>query len=148
MKITDTIKESATKCILSAIFGLLGILIGSLYSEIIPILLPTIIQELPKSILLKMLTLAILLFFLSFAWSFAIYSKYKTRLTPKCGVLWDKNKEAHCPACEKPLSEYCFVNIPSNPHYKFKCIQCDRDILLMHDSKPISLLEAQKLLKS
>ncbi len=148
MKIIDTIKESTTKHILSAIFLVLGILIGSLFSETIPTLLPIIVQESSKSALLKMLSLAILLFFLSIAWSFIVYFEYRAKLTPKCGVLWDKNKEAHCPACDNLLSEYYVIQTSSIRHYKFKCIQCNKEIFLMYNGDPISLFEAQKLLKS
>jgi hypothetical protein len=144
MKIIDTIKEHSTKLILSAIFGVLGILIGSLSSEIIPILLPIIIQELPKPVLLKMLTAAILLFFLSIAAAFAIYLKYKPRLIPKCGVLWDKKKEAYCPACEIILSEYWEQESP--PFYTFNCKKCGARIRLMHQGKSISMSDVQKII--
>jgi hypothetical protein len=144
MKIIDTIKESTITLLLSAIFGLLGILIGSLYSEIIPIVLPIIIQELPKSVLLKMLTTAILLFFLSIAAAFAIYLKYKPRFIPKCGVLWDKKKEAYCPACEIILSEYWEQESP--PFYGFRCKKCGADIRLMHQGKSISMSDVQKMI--
>ena len=146
MKIIDTIKESSTKLLLSAIFGLLGILIGSLYSEIIPIVLPIIIQELPRSVLLKMLTVAILLFFLSIAAAFVTYLQYKPRFIPKCGVLWDKKKEAYCPACETVLSEYWEESSPGNPVCEFKCMKCNHHVRLMHLGKNISLPDAQKLL--
>lgn len=144
MKIIDTIKESATKYTLSAIFGILILLIGAIYQDLLPILYPEVIQNLPKEVFLKITTLAILLFVLSSVLSLFYYLKSRTKLIPKCGILWDKNKEPYCTACEKPLSEYYF----SDPYYGFRCIQCDKDIRLMHDTKPISLPEAQKLLKS
>jgi hypothetical protein len=148
MKLIDTIKESGTKLLLSAIFGVLGILIGSLYSDVIPIVLPIVIQELPKTVLLKMLSVAILLFSLSILASLFIYFQYKPKLITKFGVLWDKNKEAYCPSCQTPLSEGTHFNSAADNYYYFKCFKCKIPIRLKHNGKNILLDEAQKLLKS
>ena len=146
MKIIDTIKESTTKYLLSAIFGFFGLLIGALYSEVFPIIFPIIIQELPKTVLLKLLLVATILLVLSWFLSFALYLEHKRKLTPKCGVLWDKKKEAYCPACETVLSEYWEQQSSDDPVCEFKCMKCDCHIRLMHLGKNISLSDAQKLL--
>ena len=148
MKITDIIKEHSTKLILSAIFGVLGILIGSLYSQVIPILLPIIIQELPKPVLLKMLTAAILLFLLSTLAALFIYSHYRPKLVPKFGLLWDKNKEPYCPACRNPLSQYlkCQFSDEGTSEKVFWCVKCDKYIYLTYNGDVIELDEAKKML--
>ena len=148
MNIIDTIKESAIKQIVSGIFGILLLLIGLIYPDIIPGIFRYIIQNLSKEALLKITSLAILLSILLAGLSFTIYLKYKPRLTAKCGVLWDKNKEAHCPACKSPLSESTFYNAPANMHHFYKCINCDKEITLKHNGKNILLDEALKLLNS
>jgi len=145
MKIIDNIKEATVIQILSAMLGVLILLIGSIYSEVLPLLFPTIVQQLPKTLLLKLLTLAITLFVLSLALSLAVYLKLKRKLIPKFGVLWDRNKEAYCPACEIVLSEYNEQGDP--PIYEFRCIKCNSYIRLMHLGKSISMTNAQQLLK-
>lgn len=148
MKIIEKIKEATIIQILSAMLGVLLLLIGSIYLEALPLILPSIVQQLPKTLLLKLLILAIVLFVLSVALSLTIYLKYlklKTKLIPKFGVLWDKNKEAYCPACEISLSEYQEQDNP--PIYEFTCVKCNAHIRLMHIGKSISLEDAQKILK-
>lgn len=88
-----------------------------------------------------------MLLVLSVALTFFVYLKYKRKLFPKFGVLWDKNKEAYCPSCEIVLSEYNDNERHDNPIYEFRCIKCNSYIQLMNLGKSISLLEAQKLLK-
>lgn len=145
MKVIEKIKEATIIQIISALFGVLILLIGSIYSEALPLILPAIIQQLPKTILLKITTLAIALSVLSIALTFVVYFKFKKNLIPKFGVLWDKNKEAYCPACQIILSEYHEQEDP--PFYEFKCVKCGSYIRLMHFGKSISLVNAQTKLK-
>ena len=146
MKITTPIKESAIKWLLSAIFGILGLLVGSIYSDLIPIILPRISQELPKVTLLKFLTLAIILVVLSWVLSYIIYIYSKTKLIPKFGVVWDKNKEPYCPNCEKPLAKHP-AKFEGNVITGVDCVKCKKSFILMtDDGRRITLIEAQKLL--
>ena len=118
---------------------------GSLYSDIIPKISQYLIPNASKEVLLKITTLATILFALSVALSLVIYLKYRKKLIPKLGVLWDKNKEAYCPACEIVLSEYQEQDDP--PIYEFTCVKCNAHIRLMNFGKSISLSDAQKFLK-
>jgi hypothetical protein len=146
LKITESIKESTTKYLLSAILGVLVLLIGSIYSDLIPIILPSIIQQLPKTVLLKMLTLAITLFVLSLGLSWVIYIHFKTKFIPKFGVVWDKNGDPYCPVCEKPLAKHT-VKIDGKIEAALHCVKCDRSLALITDEgNRISLIEAKKLL--
>jgi uncharacterized protein YqhQ len=147
LKITESIKESTTKYLLSIILGVLGLLIGSIYSDLIPVILPSIIQQLPKAVLLKMLTLALILFFLSLALSWVIYLQLKTKFKPKFGVVWDKSKEPYCPACEKPLTKYTLQNHDKIIAKGLRCAKCGVHFTLITDEgEKISLIEAKKLL--
>ncbi len=149
MKIIDTIKESSTKYLLSSLFGLLILLLGAIYQDILPIIYPEVIQKLPKEVFIKITTLAILLFVLSSVLSFIFYLKLKNKLIPKFGVLWDKNKEAYCPACRIPLSHYVTWK-PDNPEATsikaFQCVGCDKQISITHNADVIELDEARKML--
>ena len=142
--IIDNIIESATKYLISAIIGFLGLLIGTLFPTTFQKIFPTIVEKVPKAVLFQLLLVAIILFVLSLFLTLVIYLKYRTKLIPKCGVLWDKNKEAYCPACKTVLSEYSEQETP--PIYEFRCINCNSDIRLSYYGKPISLNDAQKLI--
>lgn len=148
MKIIDTLKESITKYFLSAILGVLILLIGAIYQDVLPTVYPELVQKLPKEVFLKITTLAIILFVLSLALSLAVYLHYRKSLIPKCGVLWDKNKEAYCPACQTLLSQGTIFNSATQKSYHYECIKCNKRISLKYNGKYILLDEAQKLLKS
>jgi hypothetical protein len=145
-KFIDTIIESTTKWLIPAIFGFLGLLIGSIYSDIIPVLLPAIIQQVPTPVLLKLLTVAIILFFLMFLVSLTLYLQSRKRLKPKFGVLWDKNKEAYCTIHEKLLTRHK-VELNGRIETALDCAACNKTIPIINDEgKRLTLSEAKKLL--
>jgi len=146
MKIIDTIKEHTIKYFLSALFGLLILLIGLIYQDVLLVIYPEVIQKLPKEVFLKITIVAIILFVLSSVLSLIFYLKLKNKLIPKFGVLWDKKGEAYCPSCEIILSEYHEQTSPLI--CSFTCVKCHTNIRLNNLGKSISLLDAQKLLNS
>ncbi len=83
--------------------------------------------------------------YLSMLASYIVLSiKFKDKLKPKYGVLWDKHKEPHCPSCKAYLTRHPRSDIVMN----FGCHKCNDFITLVtDDGKDISLVEAQKLLK-
>jgi hypothetical protein len=95
---------------------------------------------------LPTLTLAIwaILLYLSLLASYIVLSiKFKDKLTPKFGVLWDRNKEPHCLSCKAYLTRQPRSDIVMN----FSCHKCNDFItLITDDGKDITLIEAQKLL--
>ena len=145
-KFTDTIIESTIKWLIPAIFGFLGLLIGSIYSDLIPILLPTIIQQLPKPVLLKLLTVAIILFFLLFIVASAIYLHFNRKLKPKFGVLWDKNGEPYCSIHEKPLTRHKVKLKEDKVETGLNCAECGNLPLINDEGERLTLPEAKKLL--
>jgi hypothetical protein len=147
MKIIDTIKEHTIKYFLSSLFGFLILLIVLIYQDVILVIYPVVVQELPKEVFLKITTVAILLFALSSVLSFIFYLKLKNKLVPKFGVFWDKNKEAYCPACRNLLSAYLSYSFDNPvPMKAFKCINCDKYVLITHNSNIIELDDAKKML--
>jgi hypothetical protein len=145
MNTTDILKEYSTRLILSGLSAFLGFLFGSIYSEIYPTFLQKILEATPKTLLLKLLLVAIIGCVLLFVLSCYFYLHNRNKLIPKFCVLWDKNKEPYCPAHQIALSDYCEEETP--PLYSFKCYKCTSRIYLLNYGKSISLLEAQKLLK-
>jgi hypothetical protein len=146
MKITETIKENTIQLILSGLFAILGFLIGSIYSEAFQTILPTVLQEMSKTLILKMLLVAIIICVLLIALSFAIYFHFKTKLIPKFGVVWDKNKEPYCPTCEKPLAKH-LAKFEDNIIAGIDCVKCKKSFTLLTDEGGrITLIEAKQLL--
>jgi len=146
MKIIDSIKEHTIKILLSGLFAILVFLAGSMYHDLSATFLQTILEATPKPLLLKLLIVATIIVVLMSALSLYFYLKNKTKLIPKFGVLWDKNKEAYCPSCKIPLSEYNEQE-HGPPIYEFICMGCGVDIRLTNFENPISLKNAQKLIK-
>ena len=149
MKIMDTIKENSIKLLLSGLFGVLGFLIGSMYHEIPPTFLQTILEPISKLLLLKLLIAATIGIVLVTALALYFYLQSRDKLVPKFGVLWDKNKEAYCPACRIPLSHYVTWR-PEHPEATrtkaFQCIKCDKQIHIIHNTDNIELDDARKML--
>ena len=76
-----------------------------------------------------------------------IYRAFRNKLTPKFGVLWDKNKEAYCPACQIPLSDYReFKNSSNKISYVFHCMKCDKMIPITNNGAALKLEEARNML--
>lgn len=90
-----------------------------------------------------------LLYLLMVASYILLYLKYRDKLIPKFGVLWDKNKEAYCPACRNPLSHYVTwaSESPGALSTKaFECVKCDKRIMITHNGDVIELDDARKML--
>jgi amino acid transporter len=145
----QNIKEATTIQIVSALFGFLILLFGSIYSDVLPIILPIVIQELPKTVLLKIASLATILFLLSAVLSLVFYLKLKNKLHSRFGVKWDKEKQAYCPTCESLLTRYSAYKNDSGKilYFYFQCLECKSSVYLKDDSaNHLTLQDAQKQL--
>ena len=66
-------------------------------------------------------------------------------LTLKFGIYWDKNKQAHCPTCKTPLSQYKEEQRASGNFYSyFICPKCRLPVYLQNDEAPITIQQAIK----
>lgn len=139
-------KLTITK-ILLPLLGVYGILLLSIYYDLVPILLPVVVQEFPTKLLLKFLIAAIGLCILLFFLSFSIYFILKTKLVPKFGVLWDKKEqEPYCPVHKNPLARHK-TKIGNEIATGLDCRECDKSYPLIDDNgKTLTLIEAKKLL--
>lgn len=64
------------------------------------------------------------------------------QLTIHLGILWDKESNPHCPACETPLGAYAAYG----NSYAFKCVKCNRLVEIWGDGaepKTITIDEAR-----
>lgn len=129
----------------SRILEIIGITIGAIASAIViwvgyPI--QGYLEQLPVHLLTRIMVLLLIWSILLLA--YVIYLKRKHRLTPKIGVLWDKNKEPYCPIHEKPLSRHK-VKSSGKIVTGLDCRKCKESHHLMtDDGKLLSLEEAKK----
>jgi hypothetical protein len=78
---------------------------------------------------------AILLYLIMFASYIVLYLKYRNKLVLKCGVLWDRKNNPHCPSCNKPLQSHSYCS--------YQCIACDKYIFPFNEfstSLPIEIV--------
>ena len=60
----------------------------------------------PSTILLLLVVLSLCLAIaIEFSYPFSYPFNKNIKLKPNFGILWDNNKEPHCPICEIPLSQ-------------------------------------------
>ena len=80
-------------------------LVGWLALQIAPSILPAIEKSVSTKILLAILLLSV---FLNITLAVAIrrISSKKTELKLKYGILWDKDKNPHCPVCKNAGLDY------------------------------------------
>ncbi len=69
---------------------------------------------------------------LALAWVYVLWRK--TKLHPFYGILWDRHLNGFCPSCKKDLSEYSDIGEPGFPKYSFRCVSCEKRILITDDS--------------
>lgn len=90
-------------------------------SEIYPVLLPSIEAAATKKLLLSLLVLSLTLnlAFLVIIWLLSKKDAFKL----KYGIYWDKNKNPHCPACQKPVATYNDYGFDGKGYY---CKPCNK----------------------
>lgn len=120
------------------------ILSGILYiGRLEKLLSPDLQKVYDKIPILTIATTVLLLYLLMIASYIVLFIKYKTKLFPKFGVLWDKNKEPYCPSCRNPISRFIF-----DKKTNLQCIKCNHSLWLVSDNgTDISLEGAINLLK-
>jgi hypothetical protein len=122
MSIADKLKETILSRAVEASAACITILLGWASSEIAPILLPAIEAVATKKLLLSILGLSLLinLALLAIVW---LLSKKPPQLQLKYGIYWDKDKNPHCPSCQKPVAAYGEYSMLGKGYY---CKPCNK----------------------
>lgn len=79
------------------------VLAGWFLSLVAPILKPAILAALPAQAVLPLLLLSLLLNLIFAVLIYQTTKKQEPELQLRFGVYWDKNKNPHCPVCQKPV---------------------------------------------
>jgi len=148
MKIRENIIKLSIKQLILLLLSAYVALIVSIYQDLLPIIFPKVVQELPTSVLLKLILVTTALCVLLSMLSLFIYLHLKIKLVPKFGVLWDKkDKEPYCPVHRIPLARHK-TKIGNDPATGLDCHKCKEPSypLIDDDNRRLTLAEANKLL--
>ncbi len=104
MTFLEKIKDSIATRAAEAIAASLTVLLTWVVYQIAPVILPAIEAAVSKQILLTCLVTSLVLNFIFLLVVWGTSKKEPFRL--KYGIYWDKDKNAHCPSCQKPIATY------------------------------------------
>src|ERR1044072_4139733 len=98
------LKEQARAHIISLITGLIMLLLGVIWAVIPAEIWGRVSAAIPKRALWA--TLALLALTLLLETAYIAHLRRESKLKPHFGVLWNKARVPHCPACVSLLSNY------------------------------------------
>ena len=99
-KITDKVVEHAAEAAVAAVSVLLVWVAKQLSPVVVPLIESTLSNQVLVALLLASLAVNILLALIIYVVS------RKPAFKLKCGIYWDREKNPHCPACQKPVAAY------------------------------------------
>jgi hypothetical protein len=118
------------EALIAATIGLLGLL----GKAVLPALWPALVASVTTQTLLPILGLSLLV---NLTCVLALVHMSKERqLTGHIGILWDKDKNPYCPACETLLGGYAFYE--EKP--ALRCVKCEKAVFLFDDGSEIKTL--------
>jgi hypothetical protein len=138
MKVKELFQEHLAKLIAA----LLIYLSGRIFWEIIPLLLSPLWSRVSAPTLQRMLGLSFLSVLVLLTYIFVLLYQFKKKPRARFGLLWDKNANPLCPACQKHLGSY-MERAASG--WSIWCIQCNKALHIRDDEgKRVSLVEAKQ----
>ena len=150
MKIIDKTKELIAEHIITSLFVILSLLFGSLWLAFRSLFYEYILPAIAKETLAELLAGTIALLLMVLAYTFYLKKELGSKMIPRFGIYWfKKNLIPHCPACEKPLSNYRLHWVKQTRILAFYCVHCKDYISLVDDNgKHIDLKDAKKILEN
>ena len=139
MNLLSKFSEKLIEHISGAAIAAISVLLIFAAKELSPIVLPLIESKLSNQTLLT-------LFFASLAVNIVLavliyVASRKPNLKLKYGVYWDKNKNPHCPACQKPVSSYNDYGISGSG---YNCKPCHQ-VFPLTDATGSQILPSQAI---
>ena len=137
----EEIQKNIVRYLVPVIIGLIFLPLGSFLIEFLSLVQKQVIPSLTQKSLLSLSGILFLLVLFQFVWIIYLEKKYHTKFILKLNVLWDKNKNPHCPVCKIPLKYY---GAQTKRHPNCKCPKCNQVFLLTDNNGNIySLSDAQ-----
>jgi len=137
------LKEHAAAMLLSALAALFVSILSEISREVGPLVLDTLSRSVSPTALLRLLSMCLLTMMIEMSFVIYLILKLKTKLKPRFGMLWDREKNPHCPACQSLLADLGNCAIGS---IRFKCLKCNQGIMLVNDKGSIIELDKAKSL--
>ncbi|HEY8085128.1 MAG TPA: hypothetical protein VIE69_05950 [Methylophilaceae bacterium] len=104
MTFVERTKEALLNRLSEGVAAALTVLIAWVAYAIVPVVLPAIASAVPTKIILALLLSSLLM---NIIFAVLIWSMNKRPMfVLKYGIYWDKDKNAHCPSCQKPVATY------------------------------------------
>ena len=105
-------------------------LVAWISMQIAPIILPAVLDKFPSKIMLAILMLSL---FINIALAVITWrlTRKNDELKLLYGILWDKNKNPHCPVCKNPGLQYAEWNYGQ---LGYRCNPCDKIFALQNSS--------------
>lgn len=137
-----TLKEIKSKIIESSISSIVGLIVGALLTTLlwlfsdIPSAFISLLPVLPNTTLTKLSTGLLLIVLFEAFWIYSLRKRLKAKLKSSFGMLWDRDANPYCPACQKRLTNYRVdyaesLMIRGAPG--FKCLSCDRIVFIEYE---------------
>lgn len=149
MNAIEKVKEKVAEHLTSSAIALLLVLSLIIYRAVSPATWKLIDDTIPKPVVWALLGITTVAIVGLLAYIFQLRKRLKKELIPRFGVYWSKKDHVpHCPACEKPLSNYDHYNLAaSGMTWAFICLNCKAyEHLYDKDGKKIELKTAVELL--
>jgi len=136
MKITEELKIGTTKELLAILVPALVTMLVTVWISIQDPLADIVLEKVPRSVLVLLPIVMLLLLALAGLYIFHLRRKLKPKLRIALGVYWDRELNPYCPSCQKLLGNYAFYPAglkKGSPG--FKCVSCKEIIRLSGDEK-------------
>jgi hypothetical protein len=139
----EKLKELLLKHTTELLGGLLTLLFGTIFWQIIPLLLSPLWTRLSPPTLQRILGLSLLSIVALLAYILTLRYKLKTKLKIKFNLFWDKHANPFCPACQALLTNYGLHGYgATNP--TLICIRCHQAVAIRDDTAKFMPLETAK----
>jgi hypothetical protein len=140
--VLEKLKELFLKHTSELLGGLLTLLVGTLFWQIIPLLLSPLWTRLSPQTLQRILGLSLLSVAALLAYTLILNRRLRTKLHIKFGIYWDKHANPFCPACQTPLWGY--ASYQKTHGHALRCSKCSGFITIRgDDTNLVALADAR-----
>jgi len=103
MSFLEKSKEAVESRLVELFVAAITILLGWILSLVSPAIKHAILEEIPVQVFLPVLLLSILINLALLVVLFLVVRKHDNSLELRYGIYWDKQRNPHCPLCQKPV---------------------------------------------
>jgi DNA-binding MarR family transcriptional regulator len=147
MSLSTKLKDKIEEHLIKLLLGLIVLLCGAVWAAVPSELWDRVSAATPKRALWS--AIALLAIGLTLETAYVAHLRRKIKLKPHFGVLWNKALVPHCPACSSVLSNYGRYWSGYSSFWAFKCLKCDKRIVMSDEAgNQLELPEAKDLISA